>query len=210
MRFRKSGTAQKIKEMPGFILEEPQFLRGKWQEYFGNGNPLHVELGMGKGIFITTMAAEHPELNFIGIDRVAEILWKAGKRDLTGLKNLRFLDLDGAFLEQYFLPGEMERLYLNFSDPWPKKRHAKRRLTSPYFLNIYKKLLDKEGQIHFKTDNVAFFAYSLSQFVEAGFSLRKITYDLHHSGFTGNVPTEYEMKFTAKGYPICRCEALKG
>lgn len=208
MRFRKSIVNQKIEEMPGIILLEPELIRGKWAECFGNNHPLHVELGMGKGRFITTMAARHPEINFIGIDRITDIMLKAGKGPLEKLPNLRFLNLDGALLEQYFLPGEIARLYLNFSDPWPKKRHARRRLTSPYFLNIYKRLFNNRGEIHFKTDNVAFFDYSLQEFIEAGFSVRKITYDLHRSGFTGNVQTEYEMKFAAQGCPICRCEAL--
>ena len=208
MRFRKSIANQRIEELPGLMLMEPDLLRGKWTEFFGNKNPLHVELGMGKGRFITTMAAHHPEFNFIGIDRITDIMLKAGKSPAVNLPNLRFLNLDGALLEQYFLLGEIARLYLNFSDPWPKKRHARRRLTSPCFLNIYKRLLNKDGEIHFKTDNVAFFEYSLQEFIEAGFSVRKLTYDLHHSGFAGNVQTEYEMKFSGLGYPICRCEAL--
>lgn len=194
--------------MPGLIKEEPELLKGKWQECFGNSHPLHVELGMGKGGFITTMAAKFPEVNFIGIDRITDIMLKAAQREFVALPNLRFLNVDGALLEQYFLPAEIERLYLNFSDPWPKKRHARRRLTSPFFLNIYKRLLNGKGEIHFKTDNVAFFEYSLLQFGEAGFSLRRITYDLHHSGIVGNVQTEYEKKFSAQGIPICRCEAL--
>ncbi|HHZ16910.1 MAG TPA: tRNA (guanosine(46)-N7)-methyltransferase TrmB [Peptococcaceae bacterium] len=209
MRLRNTRAAkQKIEEMPGLIIEEPELLRGKWEAYFGNSNPLHVELGMGKGRFITTMATLYPKINFIGIDRISAVMVKAMKLDYHGLPNLRFLNIDGSVLEQYFAPEEIDRLYLNFSDPWPKKRHAKRRLTSPFFLNIYNKLLSPRGEIHFKTDNVDFFEYSLLQFVEAGYSLRRITYDLHHSGFTGNVRTEYESKFAAQGYPICRCEAL--
>jgi len=208
MRFRKSIAGKRIEDMPGLIKEEPELLKGKWQECFGNSHPLHVELGMGKGGFITTMAAQFPAINFIGIDRITDIMLKAAQREYVGLPNLRFLNVDGALLEQYFLPAELERIYLNFSDPWPKKRHVRRRLTSPFFLNIYKKLLNQKNSSREYSDNVAFFEYSLLEFSAAGFSLRRITYDLHHSGFIGNVQTEYERKFAAQGLPICRCEAL--
>jgi tRNA (guanine-N7-)-methyltransferase len=206
---RQSGIEEKLREMPGIVLEDAEFLRGKWQEYFGNNKPLYVELGMGKGNFITTMARQQQNINFVGVERVPEIIHKAGKRDIAGLPNLYFLHLDVAQLTEYFAQGEIERIYLNFSDPWPKKRHGKRRLTNPFFLKIYKKLLKNGGSIHFKTDNIDFFEYSLEQFVAEDFSLQKISYDLHHSGFIGNVLTEYEVKFMKKGCPICRCEAFK-
>jgi tRNA (guanine-N7-)-methyltransferase len=207
---RQPGIEKKLRKMPGLVLEDAEFLRGKWQKYFGNNKPLYVELGMGKGNFITTMARQRQDINFIGVERVPEIIHKAGKKEITGLSNLYFLQLDVAQLAEYFAPREIERIYLNFSDPWPKKRHEKRRLTNPFFLKIYKTLLkNKKGSIHFKTDSIDFFEYSLEQFVKEGFSLQKISYDLHHSGFAENVLTEYEAKFMKKGYPICRCEAIK-
>ncbi|HHY05855.1 MAG TPA: tRNA (guanosine(46)-N7)-methyltransferase TrmB [Clostridia bacterium] len=206
---RQPGIEGKLREMPGFVLEDAPSLRGKWQEYFGNKKPLYVELGMGKGKFITTLARQHQEINFIGVERVPEIIHQAGKREREGLPNLCFLHLDVARLPEYFLPEEIARIYLNFSDPWPKKRHEKRRLTNPFFLQIYKRLLKKKGSIHFKTDSLDFFEYSLEQFIAADFSVQKIAYDLHHSGYTGNILTEYEVKFREKGYPICRCEAIK-
>jgi tRNA (guanine-N7-)-methyltransferase len=210
MRIRhKQGIEEKLSEIPALVCETSVSLQGKWREHFRNTNPIYVELGMGKGRFITTMASRQLNINFIGVDRIPEIVYLAGKRRLSGAANLRFLYIDAGSLGAYFAPGEIDRIYLNFSDPWPKKRHAKRRLTSPFFLNLYKILLKEEGEIYFKTDNMSFFEYSLSQFIGEGFSLGKITYDLHNSGYPGNIMTEYEMRFAAEGVPICRCEAFK-
>lgn len=210
MRIRhKQGIEEKLLKISELVSEAPASLQGKWREHFQNANPLYVELGMGKGQFVTTMASQQPNINFIGVDRVPEIVYRAGKQELSGQANLRFLYIDAVCLGEYFAPGEINRIYLNFSDPWPKKRHAKRRLTSPSFLNLYKTLLKEEGEIHLKTDNLDLFEYSLSQFAEKGYSLAKITYDLHNSGYKGNIMTEYEQKFAALGYPICRCEAFK-
>ena len=205
---RKQGIEEKFKDISGFILDKPEALKGKWKEYFGNDNSLYVEIGMGKGNFIKNMANKEKNINFIGIDRVPEILYNASKEGITELANLRLLYIDVAYLESYFEAGDIDRIYLNFSDPWPKNRHAKRRLTSSDLLKKYKLLLKKDGEIHFKTDNLDFFKYSVTQFDIEGFSLRRMTYDLHNSGFEGNVMTEYEMKFASMGCPICRCEAI--
>lgn len=205
---RRPGVEKELLKMPGFLGQDAVFLRGSWSELFGNNQPLYVELGMGKGQFITTLAQQYPGLNFIGLERVPELIYQVMQKEVF-LSNLCLLHADVTQLDQFFLPGEITRIYLNFSDPWPKRRHETRRLTSCGFLKIYKNLLKKEGEIHFKTDSLAFFEYSLKQFVVSGFSLQQIVRDLHHSGFTDNVLTEYELKFKQKGSVIYRCEALK-
>ncbi|HHX96337.1 MAG TPA: tRNA (guanosine(46)-N7)-methyltransferase TrmB [Clostridia bacterium] len=199
---RRPGVLKELKKLPGFLLPGEQW---QWEK----ANPLYVELGMGKGKFITSLAYQKPEINFVGIEKVPEIIYQAGKRVPAGLPNLRFLLSDVTQIDEYFQPGEISRIYLNFSDPWPKNRHAHRRLTSPFFLKLYRDLLVLGGAIHFKTDCVDFFEYSLRQFSQIGFSVEKITYDLHNSGYKANILTEYELKFMAQGVPICRCEAIK-
>lgn len=212
MRMRRNPLAeQNLEQMPGVLPGSPDKLYGHWDEIFQRKAPLHIELGMGKGDFIIGMARMHPDINFIGVERVASVQVIAAQKNQTDpLPNLRFLSLDAAQLELFFRPGEVERIYLNFSDPWPKKRHAKRRLTYVEMLEIYKKILKPGGQIHFKTDGEAFFEFSLTQFREAGMSFGKISRDLHHSGFEGNVMTEYEKRFSEMGLPIFRCEVWNG
>jgi tRNA (guanine-N7-)-methyltransferase len=203
------GVEDKLLKIEGLVLNNPGNIKGKWHEVFGNENPLYVELGMGKGNFITSYAQRERNINFIGIDRVPEIVYKAGNKELLDKDNLRFLYIDAMYLEMFFRPGDIDRLFLNFSDPWPKNRHAGRRMTNAAFLKAYKVLLKKDGEIHYKTDNRDFFEYSLGQFINEGFSLRRITYDLHKSGFENNIMTEYEAKFAAMGQPIYRCEAIR-
>lgn len=188
-----------------------------WAQVFGNEASLHLELGTGKGIFITTLARHNPSLNYIGVERVPEIIYKAARKQ-RGIHNLRFLMADVEHLSSFFRTGQIERIYLNFSDPWPKTKHSRRRLTYSTFLDIYKKLLKSGGEIHFKTDNRDFFDFSLQSFAENGFSLKNITYDLHYIKddnrelfqllLVDNIMTEYEKKFTDQGYPICRCIAI--
>lgn len=211
MRLRKKpGVREKLLRQSQLVFDEQTELKGGWSEIFGNNNPLYVELGTGKGNFISTMAQKYPQINFIGVEKVPEVLNAAVKKILPlQLGNIRLLLIDINMLTSFFLPGEVHRFYLNFSDPWPKTRHAKRRLTNRDFLEIYKGILHKEGQVHLKTDNLVFFEYSLSEFVEVGFSLQKITYNLHQEGLEENVQTEYEQKFSSLGKPICRCEAFK-
>lgn len=211
MRLRRlTNINEKLAQMNGLIIEDPAAVKEKWQEVFNNEYPLHLELGTGKGTFIQTMAQRNPRINFIGVERVPDIIYKAARK-ISAQKpaNLRLIMADAEFLPTCFSPGEIERIYLNFSDPWPKKRHEKRRLTSASFLEIYKVLLKKGGEIFYKTDNVDFFEYSLQSLVDSGFSLQKITWDLHRTPPEDNVMTEYEQKFVEQGKPICRCEARK-
>ena len=211
MRLRHiPGSEQQIEESP-FVISGPEEFRGQWNMFFGNENPLHIEVGMGKGRFITELAAAHPEINYIGIERYTSVLLKAAeKRSLLFLPNLYFLCVDARTLPDIFAEGEVDRIYLNFSDPWPKDRHAKRRLTSPQFMALYDRILAPEGQVEFKTDNMGLFDYSLESIPEAGWTITASTKDLHHSDMAeGNIMTEYEAKFSAMGNPICKLIAVR-
>ena len=211
MRLRHiPGSEQQIEESP-FVISGPEEFRGQWNRFFGNNNPLHIEVGMGKGRFITELAAAHPEINYIGIERYTSVLLKAvEKRSLLFLPNLYFLCVDARTLPDIFAEGEVDRIYLNFSDPWPKDRHAKRRLTSPQFMALYDRILAPEGQVEFKTDNMGLFDYSLESIPEAGWTIIASTKDLHHSDMAeGNIMTEYEAKFSAMGNPICKLIAVR-
>jgi tRNA (guanine-N7-)-methyltransferase len=212
MRMRGNRQAREnLKYLPGVLPSSPEQINGHWEEIFQRKAPLHLELGMGKGDFILGMARKNPQINFIGVERVAEVQYIAAmKNQQEPLPNLRFLSLDATQLELFFQPGEVEQIYLNFSDPWPKKRHARRRLTYLTMLRIYQRVLKPLGAIHLKTDSEALFDFSLEQFYEAGLSIGRITRDLHHSGFEGNVMTEYEKRFVGLGQPIFRCEAYNG
>ena len=186
--------------------------RGKWaKEFFRNDHPIHIEVGMGKGKFILEMARQNPDINYIGIEKYSSVLVRAlDHREELESDNLLFLRMDAEDIDQYFAPGEVAKIYLNFSDPWPKDRHAKRRLTSTRFLERYDNILTPEGRVMFKTDNKDLFDFSLEQVEEAGWILENHTYDLHHSEYNeGNVMTEYEEKFSAKGNPICRLVAYR-
>ena len=211
MRLRHiPGSEQQIEESP-FVISGPEEFRGQWNMFFGNENPLHIEVGMGKGRFITELAAAHPEINYIGIERYTSVLLKAvEKRSLLFLPNLYFLCVDARTLPDIFAEGEVDRISLNFSDPWPKDRHAKRRLTSPQFMALYDRILAPEGQVEFKTDNMGLFDYSLESIPEAGWTITASTKDLHHSDMAeGNIMTEYEAKFSAMGNPICKLIAVR-
>lgn len=209
MRFRKKPGIREKLTAYDCVFQEPGDRKGKWAAVFENENPIHLELGTGKGGFVNTMARINPHINYIGVERVPDIIYIALLRFLEEPRdNLRLILADVEEMPQFFAQGEIERIYLNFSDPWPKLRHAKRRLTHVKHLGIYEYLLPKGGQIHLKTDNLNFFEYSLSSFAENGFSLGNITYDLHNSGFMGNILTEYELKFSSLGQPIYRLEAF--
>lgn len=210
MRLRNiKGAKEAINESP-YVVHTPEEYRGRWQELFGNANPVHIEIGMGKGKFINTLAALHPEINYIGIEKYDSVLIRAvnKREEQQKCPNLIFLRYDAEDLEQVFAPSEISRIYLNFSDPWPKDRHARRRLTSVEFLARYRNFLAPDGQIEFKTDNRLLFDFSMEQAQEAGWNLREVTYDLHHSEYAqGNIMTEYEEKFSAIGNPIHRLVA---
>ncbi len=210
MRFRRRAQVlEKIRDYDDLIQYNPEQYKGKWQEFFGNGNPIHVEFGTGKGQFIATMAKENPGINYIGVEVQVGVIFQAAKKARAKeVSNLILTVYDVAKIIDVFQKGEIERIYLNFSDPWPKKGHAKRRLTHTNFLNIYKQLLQPGREIHFKTDNEKLFEFSLNEFSANGFRLQNITLDLHNSDFQGNVMTEYEEKFVNRGMKIYRCEAV--
>ncbi|WP_172189913.1 tRNA (guanosine(46)-N7)-methyltransferase TrmB [Lentilactobacillus kribbianus] len=209
MRVRNKPWADEyIKEHADYIVTEPEKYIGKWQDRFAKSQPLNVEIGSGKGQFIIETARRNPDINFIGIELQKTVIAIALKKYMeTPLPNLQFLLTDGANVDELFQPNEIEKLYLNFSDPWPKKRHAKRRLTSPNFLKTYQVVLQNEGQIEFKTDNRGLFEYSLVSFNNYPLEFDYVSLDLHQSEENeDNVETEYEQKFSAKG-PIYKLVA---
>lgn len=210
MRLRNiKGAKDAIAQSP-YVVHNPEEYKGRWHEFFSNTNPIHIEIGMGKGKFITALATLHPDINYIGIEKYDSVMIRAvAKREaIEDCPNLTFLRYDAEDLAEVFAPSEIDRIYLNFSDPWPKDRHAKRRLTSMEFLARYRCYLKPEGRIEFKTDNRPLFDFSLEQAKEAGWQLSAVTYDLHHSEYAvGNVMTEYEEKFSALGNPIHRMVA---
>lgn len=214
MRLRNIPRSQEVIDKSEYVVHDEKAARGLWKkEIFGNGNPVHIEVGMGKGRFITDLAKANPDINYVGIERYTSVLLRAVEKleaeELTGerrLKNLFFLCIDARDLPEIFGEGEVEKIYLNFSDPWPKDRHARRRLTSKEFLGRYDRILVKEGTVEFKTDNRGLFDFSLEEAEPAGWRLISFTYDLHHDPglVKGNVMTEYEEKFSAMGNPICK------
>lgn len=209
MRVRhRKGAAEYLADNPQYVILNPEDSKGKWREVFGNDKPIHVEVGSGKGRFVTGMAAKNPDINYIGIDIQLSVLAYALDKVLASdLPNIRLLRVDGSSLTNYFEKGEIDLLYLNFSDPWPKTRHEKRRLTYKTFLETYQQILPAGGEIHFKTDNRGLFEYSLASLSQYGMTLNQVWLDLHASDYEGNVMTEYEEKFSKKGQPIYRLEA---
>ncbi|MFC3927460.1 tRNA (guanosine(46)-N7)-methyltransferase TrmB [Streptococcus caprae] len=209
MRTRKRKGAEELLEShPNLVILNPEDAKGRWREVFGNDHPIHIEVGSGKGAFITGMAKQNPGINYIGIDIQLTVLSYALDKVLDAdLPNVRLLRVDGSALTNYFEDGEIDLMYLNFSDPWPKSRHEKRRLTYKTFLDTYKAILPDHGEIHFKTDNRGLFEYSLASFSQYGMILKEVWLDLHASNFEDNVMTEYEAKFSSKGQVIYRVEA---
>ena len=215
MRLRNiPGSREAIAVSPFVVPEETlKERRGRWHELFGNDHPICLEIGMGKGRFICDMAVLHPELNFIGIEKYSSVLIRAVEKreQMEDCPNLRFLRMDAEELPSVFAPGEVHAIYLNFSDPWPKDRHAKRRLTSSRFLPLYDIILSPDGEICFKTDNRDLFDFSVETINESPvWNLKDVTYDLHNSEFAeGNVMTEYEERFSSLGQPINRLVAYR-
>ncbi|MDE5864729.1 MAG: tRNA (guanosine(46)-N7)-methyltransferase TrmB [Lachnospiraceae bacterium] len=206
MRLRNvPGSRDTIAESR-FTMKNPEECKGKWHQVFGNDNPVYVEIGMGKGQFIMTLAENNPDINYVGIEKYSSVLVRAiEKQEEKDLPNLYFIRMEAENITEVFDQGEVAGIYLNFSDPWPKDRHAKRRLTSTQFLARYEKILADDGQIVFKTDNRELFEFSLQQVEEAQWKLLNYTYDLHHSEYVeGNIMTEYEARFVEKGNAICR------
>ena len=211
MRLRNvPGSREVIAAHPlCFLEEDPQSPAGRWAEIFGSDHPIHIEVGMGKGQFITTLAMQNPAVNYIGIEKYSSVLVRAlEKLDAmeTPPSNIRFIRMDAENICSMFARHEVSRIYLNFSHPWPKDRHAKRRLTSQQFLKRYDQFLVPDGQLEFKTDNQDLFRFSLEQAEPAGWKRIASTWDLHHDEIlnAGNIMTEYEQKFSAQGNPICK------
>ncbi len=205
MRLRNvTGSREYIAESP-FVIHNPEQYKGRMKEVFGNDAPIRIEIGMGKGRFLMELAAQNPHINFIGIEKYSTVLLRAiQKMEELLLPNVRFIRMDAEEICEVFDVGEVDRIYLNFSDPWPKDRHAKRRLESREFLARYDVILQKEGIIEFKTDNRALFDFAVEEVPAANWNIREITYDLHHDeGMSeGNIMTEYEEKFSSMGNPI--------
>ena len=209
MRLRNiTGSREVIAGSP-YVVQEAVWpgCPGTWQKIFGNDYPIHIEIGMGKGKFIHTMARMHPQINYVGIEKYSSVLLRAiQKMEQEELPNLKFLRMDAEDIVTVFAPGEVDRIYLNFSDPWPKDRHAKRRLPSREYLARYHVILKKDGKLEFKTDNRDLFDFAVRELEPAGWKAEVITYDLHANPalMEGNVMTEYEEKFSAMGNPICK------
>ena len=205
MRLRNiPGADEAIADSP-HCIQEPMAEKGRWHLIFGNENPIHIEIGMGKGQFIMKLAKEHPDINYIGIERYSSVLLRAlQKMEIEPLPNIRFLCMDASIITEVFDKEEVAKIYLNFSDPWPKERHAKRRLTSRQFFERYDKILAGNGVVEFKTDNDDLFAFSMEEVAEAGWTLDAHTFDLHHDPVLneGNIMTEYEENFSSLGHPI--------
>lgn len=208
MRLRNKPWAKdKIAQYPQYIVPNPEDYKGRWHEVFAKQQPLHIEVGTGKGQFITEMAKANPEINYIGIELFDSVIVAALDRLIEAdLPNLKLLNVNANDLAKYFSKNDVARVYLNFSDPWPKTRHEKRRLTYKSYLRLYEDIMVDGGEIHFKTDNQGLFEYSLMSFSAYGLLLKDISLDLHNSNFEGNIMTEYEQKFSEKGNRIYRCE----
>lgn len=211
MRRRKvKGADEKLLSHKNYVLRDNiNELKGKWNLRFKNNNPIHVEFGTGRGKFITTLAKENPNINYIAFEIKEEVLLKAVEKAVeANLDNILFAWADVSNILDYFEEGELSRIYVNFCDPWPKTRWAKRRLTHTNFLNMYKRLLNKDGELHFKTDNENLFEFSLNEIASNNWILKNISLNLAESDFE-NVTTEYEDKFMSYGMKIFRCEAKK-
>lgn len=212
MRLRNIPGSREVIADNKWCIEDPVSCKGQWQAIFGNDHPIHIEIGMGKGRFLTTLAALHPEINYVGIEKYSSVLLRAlQKLEEQPLSNIRLIRMDAEEITSVFAPCEVDRIYLNFSDPWPKDRHAKRRLTSQQFFARYDQILAGDGQVEFKTDNVALFDFSLEQVALSGWELLACTRDLHNDPILneGNVMTEYEERFSALGNPIHKLIAAR-
>lgn len=240
-RLRNIPGAEEVIARSGFVVQNPEEKRGRWQEVFPSSQPLYIEIGMGKGRFLMDMAGKYPDRNYIGIEMYHSVLFRAlqkaeiraqieagtataetarskpvsvreGREKPWPSCNFRFIRMDARHLTDVFAPGEIDGIYLNFSDPWPKERHGNRRLTSENFLKLYEQVLKPGGKVEFKTDNRPLFDFSLEEIRNAGWNLEAYTFDLHHDETMnrGNIMTEYEEKFSAKGNAICKLIASPG
>ena len=209
MRMRKKKHRDVRIENCGAIVIRAPFPRGEWATVFGNDNKIYLEIGCGKGRFITETAKNNPDINFIAIEKNLDVaLLAMEKATRSGLTNIRFICDNADLLEEVVAPGECSRIYINFCDPWHKAKHAKRRLTHRRYIELYRRLLPQNGEIHFKTDNKKLFEFSLNEFCDMQIKLKNISLDLHATPCEWNVMTEYEQLFSEQGMPIYRLEAL--
>ena len=208
MRLRNNKNAKGILEESNFVIKNPEENKGRWNKVFNNKNNLYIEIGCGKGDFIIANAKAHPENNYIGIEKYDTVLMYAVKKLEEDIPNLRFIRMDALDIDKIF-DKEVSLIYLNFSDPWPKNRCAKRRLTHENFLKLYDKIFKKDKIIFMKTDNIHLFEFSIESLSEYGYKLKNISLDLHNSDIEENFMTEYEKKFSGKGFRINRLEAYK-
>lgn len=207
MRLRNVTGSREVIAACDYVIHNERECRGKWKEIFGNDHPIRIEIGMGKGRFIMDLARQNPDINYIGIEKYSSVLIRRiQKLEADPLPNLYFIRMEAEEITTVFAEGEVDRIYLNFSDPWPKDRHAKRRLPSREFLRRYDEILIPDGVIEFKTDNHDLFQFALEELEPAGWKILQMTEDLHHNAkmMEGNVMTEYEERFSSKGNPICK------
>lgn len=219
MRLRNIPRAESVLRECKEVVKNASEHKNHWKKVSGNAHPVHIEIGMGKGQFLLTLARRNPEINYIGIERYSSVLLRAVEKyeklsaDMQKpLPNIRFICMDAREITEVFAPGEVEKIYLNFSDPWPKARHARRRLTSSDFLALYDQILTSDGTVEFKTDNRVLFDFSVEEVKASSlFELTGLTYDLHHDSSmnAGNIMTEYEEKFSSAGGAICKLVAAR-
>lgn len=210
MRMRKKpNLIPRMAACNDLLINNPEALKGEWREVYSDYDELHLELGCGKGRFTAEMAETNPDVFFAAVEKVPDAMVVAMERaKAKELQNVRFLDFDAVNCLTIFEPGEVDRIYINFPDPWKKSKQAKRRLTAPAFLKFYETILKPNGEIWFKTDNRPLFDWSVEQFIQCGWELTEVTNDLHGEGVKG-VMTDYEAKFYAQGVPINRLVARK-
>ncbi len=212
MRLRNVKGARDVMQESEYVFADPENMAGTWNDIFGNDHAIQIEIGMGKGKFITTLAERNPQINYIGIEKYSSVLVRAvEKQNELKLPNLKFIRMDAEKITDIFGKGEVDQIFLNFSDPWPKDRHAKRRLTSKEYFARYDVILKKDGEVHFKTDNRDLFDFSLEEVENAGWKLKAHTFDLHHDAVLneGNIMTEYETRFSEEGKPINKLIAYR-
>ncbi|MBU5677161.1 tRNA (guanosine(46)-N7)-methyltransferase TrmB [Alkaliphilus sp. MSJ-5] len=208
MRVRNISNAKELLKEYAYYIENPSLSKGNWKAHFKNHNPIHIEIGMGKGQFLTTLAKTYNSINYIGIEKIEELVLKSVRNlENTEISNMALIHLNALNLQDVFLKGEVKRIYLNFSDPWPKARHEKRRLTHSNFLKMYRSILSEDGEIHLKTDSLDLFEFSLGEIDRESFYLNEIIYDLYNKQYNEIAKTEYEEKFISQGKPIYKCIA---
>ena len=209
MRLKHVKGADAIINEGIYYIDNPKEYKGNWKNIFNNDNPIYIEIGMGKGDFIIENALKYPNINFIGIEKFDSVIVRAiQKSNELELNNLKLIRMDALMIDEVFAK-EIDRIYLNFSDPWPKERHAKRRLTSPIFLSKYDHIFKNDANIIMKTDNNPLFEYSLESLTEYGYQILNTTRDLYKEDISDNIATEYEKKFVNKGISINRFIAIK-